>query len=944
MSQKIFLSACLIVRDSEEDLAWCLDGLAGEVDEIVVVDTGSQDATKRIARHYTKRIYEFRWQDDFSAARNFALSKARGAWVFFVDSDERLTDASRGGRLRHAAWQAAEKGLATLSLVRHEVDFQGQPMQDMPDNHAVRLMRRQKGLRYHDPIHEYLAYDDGRKVRSEDVPADVVALWHRGYAPERLEAKRTRNLMLLERMERTGAKKPYLHYYLMGLYYFKERWEDVCREAELSLAEGEHPPEGALEVWRNYQMALEKIGDEARMRQLLVRTLREAPELPETYVRLAVFAMMDEDFATAERYLLESKAREEAFATACPTDYDTFRQTLPQVEHLLAQCREQLGEKALQEGSAPSTSPSSDARSSTPSRENTTDSSVRLQEEHILITSLIPLTSRCVVEFGCGRGESGAEFLRRQPEARYYGVTSRAEEVAAASRALTGAVCGTPEQMDLSLFGLTEVDCIAYDMEAAAGCTVASLRRQAAALTDDGQMVFVLRNPSYIRDLMQRTLGMAEQALASETPSALVQKLKEAGLAQFFVEPKYRADDEELRKDAHVQAFLQQATDWREAQGEKQNVDFWAHAYVVRATKKQQGTMSVQSLLGEALVTARIRITEPGACIDAMPGFFVRQSQNQFNVQLARQMQASILIRQRRGFVDFDEAWETTERMRQGGHILIYEMDDNPILWQQKNIASRFMDFRGSHAVQVSTPVLAEIVRPYNPHVFVFENQLYRLPERRDYAAEAKARNGRVTIFFGALNREKDWQDILPAINRIAAKYAGKVFFRVLADGLFFNALETNDKEFVKERSLYNGRYVPYDVYEKTLHTADISLLPLHDTEFNRAKSDLKFIESAGHGAVVLASPTVYERTIVDGCTGCIYRDPEDFEQKLEGLIVNTYVRRTIARAAYQYVRENRLLSQHYMERVHAYRWLAAHKAELDQELDARLAAVKKEG
>lgn len=927
MSQKIFLSACLIVRDSEEDIAWCLDGLAGEVDEIVVVDTGSQDATKRIARHYTKRVYEFRWQDDFSAARNFALSKARGAWVFFVDSDERLTDASRGGRLRHAAWQAAEKGLATLSLVRHEVDTSGQAVPDAPDNRAVRLLRRQKGLRYHDPIHEYVAYGDGRPVPSEDVPADVVALWHRGYAPERIAAKRARNLALLEQMERTGAKKPFLHYYLMGLYFFKECWEDVCREAELSLAAGERPPEGALEVWRNYQMALEKIGDEARMRELLARTLREAPELPETYMRLAIFAMMDEDFAAGERYLLAAKEREAAFPAACPTDYDTFRQTLPQVEHLLAQCREKLG-----------TSPEAKAGG------QASETKSKPQEERILITHLIPLASRCVVEFGCGKGESGAEFLRRQPEARYYGVALHAGEVAAAGRALTGAVCGTPEQVELADYGLTEVDCIAYDAEASSGLSVACLRRHAAALADDGQMVFVLRNPSYIRDLMQRAAGTAAWLPATETPQRLVQKLKEAGLAQFFAEPHYAAGDGELRKDPQVTAFLQQAAAWQKEQGAAQPADVWADLFIVRATKQRYGTVSVQALLGEALVTARTRITEPGECINAMPGFFVRQSQKQFNAQLAHQMQASILIRQRCGFVDFDEAWKATERMRQDGHIIVYEMDDNPILWQQKNIRSRFMDYRGSHAVQVSTPALAEVVRPYNPHVFVFENQLQRLPERRDYEAEARERNGRVTIFFGALNREKDWQDILPAINRIAAKYAGRVFFRVLADGLFFNALETRDKEFVKERSLYNGRYVPYDVYEKTLHTADISLLPLHDTEFNRAKSDLKFIESAGHGAVVLASPTVYERTVVDGCTGCIYRDPEDFEQKLEGLIAHPQARRTIARAAYQYVKEHRLLSQHYMERVNAYRWLAAHKAELDQALEARLVAVKKEG
>ena len=57
MSKKKFLSACIIARDSEEDIAWCLEGLEGEVDEIIVVDTGSEDRTKEIARRYTKQVF-----------------------------------------------------------------------------------------------------------------------------------------------------------------------------------------------------------------------------------------------------------------------------------------------------------------------------------------------------------------------------------------------------------------------------------------------------------------------------------------------------------------------------------------------------------------------------------------------------------------------------------------------------------------------------------------------------------------------------------------------------------------------------------------------------------------------------------------------------------------------------------------------------------------------
>ena len=230
MSKKKFLSACIIARDSEEDIAWCLEGLEGEVDEIIVVDTGSEDRTKEIARRYTKQVYDFKWCDDFAAAKNFALSKARGAWVFFPDSDERLTDDSGGGKLRKVIEDVAAKGADTISIVRREVDMSGIHIHGLPDNLAERAIRRTRGLHYFDPIHEYLAYENGRKVSSVDVPGSILMMWHRGYAPERMQGKNDRNLKILERVEREGKKKLYLHYYLAGLYYFSKRWKDVCRE------------------------------------------------------------------------------------------------------------------------------------------------------------------------------------------------------------------------------------------------------------------------------------------------------------------------------------------------------------------------------------------------------------------------------------------------------------------------------------------------------------------------------------------------------------------------------------------------------------------------------------------------------------------------------------------------------------------------------------------
>jgi len=84
------ISVCMIVKNEEKNLAGCLDCLTSIADEIVIVDTGSTDRTKEIALQYTDKVYDFEWIDDFSAARNFAFSKATMDYIYSADADERL--------------------------------------------------------------------------------------------------------------------------------------------------------------------------------------------------------------------------------------------------------------------------------------------------------------------------------------------------------------------------------------------------------------------------------------------------------------------------------------------------------------------------------------------------------------------------------------------------------------------------------------------------------------------------------------------------------------------------------------------------------------------------------------------------------------------------------------------------------------------------------------
>ena len=82
------ISLCMIVKNEEDVIGRCLESVRGCFDEIIIVDTGSIDKTKNVCSKYTDIIYDYCWSDDFSAARNFAFSKAKSEYLFWLDADD----------------------------------------------------------------------------------------------------------------------------------------------------------------------------------------------------------------------------------------------------------------------------------------------------------------------------------------------------------------------------------------------------------------------------------------------------------------------------------------------------------------------------------------------------------------------------------------------------------------------------------------------------------------------------------------------------------------------------------------------------------------------------------------------------------------------------------------------------------------------------------------
>ncbi len=90
LKHSISISLCMIVKNESVTIERCLSSIKNIVDEIIIVDTGSSDNTKNICRKFTDKIYDFKWIDDFSAARNFSFSKATKDYILWLDADDIL--------------------------------------------------------------------------------------------------------------------------------------------------------------------------------------------------------------------------------------------------------------------------------------------------------------------------------------------------------------------------------------------------------------------------------------------------------------------------------------------------------------------------------------------------------------------------------------------------------------------------------------------------------------------------------------------------------------------------------------------------------------------------------------------------------------------------------------------------------------------------------------
>lgn len=190
---KITLS--MIARNEAQYLEDCLKSVQGVVDEIVLVDTGSDDDTPKIAERYGAKVIHADWQNDFAAARNIALEHSTGDWILVLDADERLTPESKQAILNAARHpQFAGYYLEILNEIRDGDYFV---------HRIVRMFRRLPGLRWEGAIHEQITPSIvERKGRIATVAAQIRHLGYRGEAMTSRDKIRRNIELILRQLER----------------------------------------------------------------------------------------------------------------------------------------------------------------------------------------------------------------------------------------------------------------------------------------------------------------------------------------------------------------------------------------------------------------------------------------------------------------------------------------------------------------------------------------------------------------------------------------------------------------------------------------------------------------------------------------------------------------------------------------------------------------------
>lgn len=284
----VSISVCMIVKNEAKILARCLDCVQEFADEIIIVDTGSRDKTKEIARQYTANVYDFEWCDDFSKARNFSFSFATSDYIMWLDADDYI-DSQNCEKIRRL--KAELNTLAPPDCVMAKYVTSPPPREF--SYYRERLLRRESNFVWHEPVHEAIA-PRGKIIYSE------IEILHK----KEPKPYSKRNLNIYKKMLKTGTPfSPRAKYYYARELYYNGIFHKSIRVFDEFLNDSGGWVENKIDACIIKSSCFMRISKPDKAKRAILQSFEFSAPRAKTICLLAEFLMQQKSYTTAIDWL-----------------------------------------------------------------------------------------------------------------------------------------------------------------------------------------------------------------------------------------------------------------------------------------------------------------------------------------------------------------------------------------------------------------------------------------------------------------------------------------------------------------------------------------------------------------------------------------------------------------------------------------------------------------
>lgn len=286
---------CLIVKDESAQLRACIDSFKDLFSNIVIVDTGSKDNTSSVAKKLGAEVFKHKWLNDFSSARNFALSKVKTEWVLIVDADDRIEEKDKKNLKRELQNIKETVKIITCPYIYSKTGQAGP---------RVRFFKTNLNLKFIYPVHEKLQIPD--KYQKNHISIEIPFLHLKN--SEDFKKGFERNVEIMNKYIKKHPKDERILYYLSHDNYLLDKFENSIKWCEKFLQNHSKNSYKKNKVLTREGLCYKKLNKPLKAINSYLSAITVAPDLIEPYLYLGDMYLEQNKYNEAiELYQIASK-------------------------------------------------------------------------------------------------------------------------------------------------------------------------------------------------------------------------------------------------------------------------------------------------------------------------------------------------------------------------------------------------------------------------------------------------------------------------------------------------------------------------------------------------------------------------------------------------------------------------------------------------------------